>query len=155
MLDYCSKVPRVQSHSNWYHQMENVDSVKVKYVSELILIIIRKMIRTYHVKKLDWAFSGVIFSTSLVRCENDDCIARVARLQLIIRLFVFQDDSYWWQARKEFERTARAGLIPSRALQERRIIHERTKKEPGGDAISNANIINCRNQHIFVLVVSI
>lgn len=38
---------------------------------------------------------------------------------------VSQDDAYWWQARKEFERTARAGLIPSRALQERRIIHER------------------------------
>ncbi|XP_055387498.1 MAGUK p55 subfamily member 7 isoform X3 [Condylostylus longicornis] len=42
---------------------------------------------------------------------------------------VAQDDGYWWQARKESERTARAGLIPSRALQERRIIHERTQKE--------------------------
>lgn len=42
---------------------------------------------------------------------------------------VSQDDAYWWQARKESERTARAGLIPSRALQERRIIHERTQKE--------------------------
>lgn len=30
-----------------------------------------------------------------------------------------------WQARKEGERNMRAGLIPSRALQERRIIHER------------------------------
>lgn len=40
---------------------------------------------------------------------------------------VGQDDNYWWQARKEIERTARAGLIPSRALQERRIIHERTQ----------------------------
>lgn len=46
---------------------------------------------------------------------------------------VSQDDTYWWQARKETERTARAGLIPSRALQERRIIHERTQKENGGD----------------------
>ncbi|XP_058981222.1 MAGUK p55 subfamily member 7-like isoform X4 [Musca domestica] len=42
---------------------------------------------------------------------------------------VSQDDSYWWQARRESERTARAGLIPSRALQERRIIHERTQRE--------------------------
>ncbi|XP_058976507.1 MAGUK p55 subfamily member 7 isoform X2 [Musca domestica] len=44
---------------------------------------------------------------------------------------VSQDDSYWWQARRESERTARAGLIPSRALQERRIIHERTQREIG------------------------
>ncbi|XP_055539162.1 MAGUK p55 subfamily member 7 isoform X2 [Wyeomyia smithii] len=42
---------------------------------------------------------------------------------------VSQDDSYWWQARKEGEKTTRAGLIPSRALQERRILHERTQKE--------------------------
>lgn len=32
-----------------------------------------------------------------------------------------------WQARKEGDRNMRAGLIPSRALQERRIIHERTQ----------------------------
>lgn len=47
---------------------------------------------------------------------------------------VSQDDSYWWQARKEGEKTTRAGLIPSRALQERRILHERTAKEPNGEA---------------------
>jgi hypothetical protein len=35
------------------------------------------------------------------------------------------EDQYWWQARKEVDKTTRAGLIPSRALQERRIIHER------------------------------
>ncbi|KAK9670724.1 PDZ domain, partial [Popillia japonica] len=39
---------------------------------------------------------------------------------------VSQDDAYWWQARKEGDRNMRAGLIPSRALQERRIILERT-----------------------------
>lgn len=32
---------------------------------------------------------------------------------------------YRWQARKEGDRNMRAGLIPSRALQERKIIHER------------------------------
>ncbi|KAF4531984.1 hypothetical protein B566_EDAN006529 [Ephemera danica] len=42
---------------------------------------------------------------------------------------VSQDDAYWWQARKEGDRNMRAGLIPSRALQERRIIHERTQRE--------------------------
>ncbi|XP_065081111.1 MAGUK p55 subfamily member 7 isoform X3 [Ochlerotatus camptorhynchus] len=47
---------------------------------------------------------------------------------------VSQDDSYWWQARKEGEKTTRAGLIPSRALQERRILHDRTAKETNGEA---------------------
>ncbi|XP_037713611.1 MAGUK p55 subfamily member 7 isoform X2 [Drosophila subpulchrella] len=42
---------------------------------------------------------------------------------------VAQDDAYWWQARKEHERSARAGLIPSRALQERRILHDRSQKD--------------------------
>lgn len=39
---------------------------------------------------------------------------------------VSQDDACWWQARKEGDRNMRAGLIPSRVLQERKIIHERT-----------------------------
>lgn len=47
---------------------------------------------------------------------------------------VSQDDSYWWQARKEGEKTTRAGLIPSRALQERRILHDRTQKDTNGEA---------------------
>ncbi|XP_050683444.1 MAGUK p55 subfamily member 7 isoform X2 [Leptidea sinapis] len=38
---------------------------------------------------------------------------------------VSQDDAYWWQARREGDKIMRAGLIPSRALQEGRIIHER------------------------------
>ncbi|XP_060534703.1 MAGUK p55 subfamily member 7 isoform X5 [Cylas formicarius] len=41
---------------------------------------------------------------------------------------VCQDDQYWWQARKEGDRHMRAGLIPSRALQEKRIVHERTEE---------------------------
>ncbi|XP_037902650.1 MAGUK p55 subfamily member 7 isoform X4 [Hermetia illucens] len=52
---------------------------------------------------------------------------------------VSQDDAYWWQARKESERTARAGLIPSRALQERRIIHERTQKEANNQDAKTEN----------------
>ncbi|XP_043644221.1 MAGUK p55 subfamily member 7 isoform X2 [Drosophila teissieri] len=51
---------------------------------------------------------------------------------------VAQDDAYWWQARKEHERSARAGLIPSRALQERRILHDRTQKN-GTDLDSKQN----------------
>ncbi|XP_046997330.1 MAGUK p55 subfamily member 7 isoform X9 [Schistocerca americana] len=50
---------------------------------------------------------------------------------------VSQDDAYWWQARREGDRNMRAGLIPSRALQERRIIHERTQKEKSGDETEN------------------
>ncbi|XP_020818004.1 MAGUK p55 subfamily member 7 isoform X4 [Drosophila serrata] len=51
---------------------------------------------------------------------------------------VAQDDAYWWQARKEHERSARAGLIPSRALQERRILHDRSQKD-GTDLDSKQN----------------
>jgi len=35
---------------------------------------------------------------------------------------VSQDDPWWWQARKEGERTGRTGLIPARQLQERWVI---------------------------------
>ncbi|XP_031622261.1 MAGUK p55 subfamily member 7 isoform X4 [Contarinia nasturtii] len=69
--------------------------------------------------------------------ENDPYIpCKEAGLGFIrgeILHIVGQDDGYWWQARKECERTSRAGLIPSRALQERRIIYERTQKETNGD----------------------
>ncbi|XP_046391172.1 MAGUK p55 subfamily member 7 isoform X7 [Ischnura elegans] len=50
---------------------------------------------------------------------------------------VSQDDAYWWQARREGDRNMRAGLIPSRALQERRIIHERTAKDKTGEDAEN------------------
>merc|ERR1719412_2593387 len=41
---------------------------------------------------------------------------------------VSQDDPYWWQARRECDRSMRAGLIPSRALQEKRILHDRSER---------------------------
>ncbi|KAJ8955981.1 hypothetical protein NQ318_006252 [Aromia moschata] len=50
---------------------------------------------------------------------------------------VSQDDAYWWQARREGDRNMRAGLIPSRALQERRIIYERTQISKDGDDAEN------------------
>lgn len=40
---------------------------------------------------------------------------------------VNQDDGEWWQARREGERVTRAGLIPSRAHQERMILRERSQ----------------------------
>jgi hypothetical protein len=57
----------------------------------------------------------------------------------------FQDDQYWFQARKEVDKTTRAGLIPSRALQERRIIHERTqmaREMSGSESKSEKNFNN-------------
>ncbi|XP_037046236.1 MAGUK p55 subfamily member 7 isoform X2 [Bradysia coprophila] len=70
--------------------------------------------------------------------ENDPYIpckeAGLGFLRGEILHIVSQDDAYWWQARKEVERTGRAGLIPSRPLQERRIIHERTQKDTNGDS---------------------
>ncbi|KAF5305264.1 hypothetical protein FQA39_LY09229 [Lamprigera yunnana] len=60
---------------------------------------------------------------------------------------VCQDDAYWWQARKEGDRNMRAGLIPSRALQERRIIHDRTQSqnenENGLCSVSALPILSC------------
>ncbi|XP_018908000.2 MAGUK p55 subfamily member 7 isoform X4 [Bemisia tabaci] len=49
---------------------------------------------------------------------------------------VSQNDPYWWQARIEGDKNIRAGLIPSRTLQERRIIHERSLmgKDPNKEA---------------------
>lgn len=44
---------------------------------------------------------------------------------------VSQDDAYWWQARKEGDKNMRAGIIPSKALQERKILHERSLMENG------------------------
>ena len=41
---------------------------------------------------------------------------------------VSQDDPYWWQARRECDRAMRAGLIPSKALQEKRILHDRSER---------------------------
>uniref|UniRef100_A0A2P2I157 MAGUK p55 subfamily member 7-like n=2 Tax=Hirondellea gigas TaxID=1518452 RepID=A0A2P2I157_9CRUS len=58
---------------------------------------------------------------------------------------VAQDDPFWWQARREGDRSMRAGLIPSRQLQERRIAAQRAEgkakakaKSPGGCAPSSA-----------------
>ncbi|XP_017794306.1 PREDICTED: MAGUK p55 subfamily member 7 isoform X4 [Habropoda laboriosa] len=51
----------------------------------------------------------------------------------VVLHIVSQDDAYWWQARREGDRNMRAGLIPSRALQERRIILERQQKEKTDD----------------------
>lgn len=57
----------------------------------------------------------------------------------ILHIVGQDDDGYWWQARKECDRNlSRAGLIPSRALQERRITRERTQKDPNDDA---ANVL--------------
>ncbi|KAF5271027.1 hypothetical protein FQR65_LT05377 [Abscondita terminalis] len=60
---------------------------------------------------------------------------------------VCQDDAYWWQARKEGDRNMRAGLIPSRALQERRIIHDRTQTQNDNDnglcSVSALPVISC------------
>ncbi|XP_050715681.1 MAGUK p55 subfamily member 7-like isoform X4 [Eriocheir sinensis] len=57
--------------------------------------------------------------------------------KLDILHIVTQDDPYWWQARKEGDRNMRAGLIPSRQLQERRILAHRQ------DQTANGQIAGC------------
>ncbi|KAG7163153.1 MAGUK p55 subfamily member 3-like [Homarus americanus] len=49
---------------------------------------------------------------------------------------VTQDDPYWWQARREGDRNMRAGLIPSRQLQERRILSQRQEQTANGQMTS-------------------
>ncbi|XP_068209060.1 MAGUK p55 subfamily member 7-like isoform X3 [Palaemon carinicauda] len=48
---------------------------------------------------------------------------------------VTQEDPYWWQARREGDRNMRAGLIPSRQLQERRILSQRQEQAANGQRI--------------------
>lgn len=45
--------------------------------------------------------------------------------EFLLAMLIIKLSTFRWQARKEGDRNMRAGLIPSRALQERRIIHER------------------------------
>ncbi|KAK7604400.1 hypothetical protein V9T40_005586 [Parthenolecanium corni] len=49
---------------------------------------------------------------------------------------VSREDKYWWQARKEGDKNMRAGLIPSKLLQERRIVLERANEGKGEKVIS-------------------
>ena len=59
----------------------------------------------------------------------------VGQLRPILKFFFFH---FRWQARREQDRNMRAGLIPSRALQERRIVHERNVEN--GDADNKEGI---------------
>ncbi|KAK6627468.1 hypothetical protein RUM44_009945 [Polyplax serrata] len=59
---------------------------------------------------------------------------------------VSQDDAYWWQARREGDRNMRAGLIPSRALQERRILHERSQTDKTKEeALTSIPLSGCQS----------
>ena len=57
-----------------------------------------------------------------------------------------------WQARREYDRNMRSGLIPSRALQERRIVHERNERNGDGDGniqfLEKTNLFNDRSIRI-------
>ncbi|XP_065570489.1 MAGUK p55 subfamily member 7-like isoform X1 [Artemia franciscana] len=56
---------------------------------------------------------------------------------------VSQDDPFWWQARKEGDPSMRSGLIPSRALQERRILHERAQVDGIDDEATFCSLLSC------------
>ena len=58
-------------------------------------------------------------------------------IKLLIIFFILSNR---WQARKEGDRHMRAGLIPSRALQEKRIVHERSQ---GADDEENGMLCFC------------
>ena len=50
-----------------------------------------------------------------------------------------------WQARREQDRNMRAGLIPSRALQERRIVHERNELNGELESDKGGMYFRCQN----------
>ncbi|XP_054277144.1 MAGUK p55 subfamily member 7 isoform X5 [Macrosteles quadrilineatus] len=78
-------------------------------------------------------FDYFAFSDPYIPCKEAGLDFRKGDILHIVS----QDDAYWWQARKEGDRDMRAGLIPSRALQERRILHERanTKTSKEGEGL--------------------
>ncbi|XP_047468769.1 MAGUK p55 subfamily member 7-like isoform X2 [Penaeus chinensis] len=57
---------------------------------------------------------------------------------------VTQEDPYWWQARREGDRNMRAGLIPSRQLQERRILAHRQEQAANGQRCILPKSPSCR-----------
>ncbi|GAB6028321.1 hypothetical protein CHUAL_002494 [Chamberlinius hualienensis] len=58
---------------------------------------------------------------SMIPCKDAGIFFRKGEILHI----VCQNDPNWWQARREGDRNMRAGLIPGRLLQERRILSER------------------------------
>lgn len=114
-------------------------SARVKFVWKLTSITTLTMILTSRVKKLVLLSRVVIYCTSSRRFFLFKFFERLWFHSVVI----LQDDAYWWQARKEVDKTTRAGLIPSRALQERRIIHERNqaaKETNGSESKSELNL---------------
>lgn len=75
-------------------------------------------------------FDYFAFSDPYIPCKEAGLDFRKGDILHIVS----QDDAYWWQARKEGDRDMRAGLIPSRALQERRILHERARDKTSKEA---------------------
>ncbi|XP_054277145.1 MAGUK p55 subfamily member 7 isoform X6 [Macrosteles quadrilineatus] len=75
-------------------------------------------------------FDYFAFSDPYIPCKEAGLDFRKGDILHIVS----QDDAYWWQARKEGDRDMRAGLIPSRALQERRILHERANTKTSKEA---------------------
>uniref|UniRef100_A0A1B6MBB7 MAGUK p55 subfamily member 7 n=1 Tax=Graphocephala atropunctata TaxID=36148 RepID=A0A1B6MBB7_9HEMI len=75
-------------------------------------------------------FDYFAFSDPYIPCKEAGLDFRKGDILHIVS----QDDAYWWQARREGDRDMRAGLIPSRALQERRILHERAHDKSSKEA---------------------
>lgn len=71
--------------------------------------------------------------------KNSSLLVIIYNLNVFMTNYNNADYKHRWQARREGDRNMRAGLIPSRALQERRILLERKEKEkPDEDNISTS-----------------
>ncbi|KAG8335987.1 MAGUK p55 sub member 7 [Homalodisca vitripennis] len=78
-------------------------------------------------------FDYFAFSDPYIPCKEAGLDFRKGDILHIVS----QDDAYWWQARREGDRDMRAGLIPSRALQERRILHERAHDKSSKEGLDS------------------
>ena len=91
---------------------------------------------TYRQHKLPTKF-GAVWGFRLIPYASPLCNGTPNNEPTLARSFISfevlkmkQKNVTRWQARREYDRNMRAGLIPSRALQERRIVHDRNEKNP-------------------------
>lgn len=150
----CSKILTAWLLSSWYQMIARWVNVKVKFVSKRILTITPTTILTYPARRLDLVSNVAIFCTLCHKwVDYSSWFLDVTKWKLNY-CWIFKDDAYWWQARKEVDKTTRAGLIPSRSLQERRIIHERNQTvKDSSSAESKSKIFPLIPPHSFPILI--
>lgn len=104
------------------------------------------MMHTYPAARLASVFKKAMF---YILCHRMMPIGKNMHLNEIVYL-IFYLCLFRWQARKEFDKTTRAGLIPSRALQERRIMHERSQMAREMSTSESKSELNLLDFYLFL-----